>query len=44
MGLVWISVLKLHCFQLDPKYTLSVGITAGNGSSTAEMQLVASWH
>jgi hypothetical protein len=44
MGLVWISVLTLQCFQLDPKYTISVGIAAGNGSITVNMQPVASWH
>jgi hypothetical protein len=44
MGLVWISVLTLQCFQLDPKYTISVGTAAGNGSITVNMQPVASWH
>jgi len=34
MGLVWISILTLQCFQLDRKYTISVGIAAGNLSST----------
>jgi len=43
-GLVWISALILQCFQLDPKYTISVGIAAGNGSSTVNMQPVACWH
>jgi hypothetical protein len=44
MGLVWISVFTVQCFKLDRTYTISVGIAAGNGSSTVNMQPVASWH
>jgi len=43
-GLFWISVLTLQHFQFDPKYAILVGIAAGNGSSTVNMQPVASWH
>jgi len=43
-GFVWISVLTLQRFQFNPKYTISVGIAAVNGSSTVNKQPVASCH